>query len=49
LLVRGRKNQTRIDYELMKPKGFSNTQERLKIFLPIAQELMERIELGLLL
>ena len=41
-------NQTRINYELMEPKGFSSTQERLEIFLPIAKELMERIELGLM-
>jgi hypothetical protein len=32
----------------MEPKGYSNTQERLEIFLPIAKELMERIELGLM-
>jgi hypothetical protein len=41
-------NQTRIDYEMMEPKGFSNPQERMEIFLPIAKELMERIELGLM-
>jgi hypothetical protein len=41
-------NQTRIDYELMEPKGFSSTQEGMEIFLPIAKELMERIELGLM-
>jgi hypothetical protein len=41
-------NQTRIDYELIEPKGFSSTQERMEIFLPIAKELMERIELGLM-
>jgi hypothetical protein len=40
-----------ITYEVESPKGFEdsrNQQKRLDIFLPLAQELIARLELGLM-
>lgn len=43
--------QMNITYEVASPKGFEdsrNQQKRLDIFLPLAQELIARLELGLM-
>jgi hypothetical protein len=44
-------SQMNITYEVASPKGFEdsrNQQKRLDIFLPLAQELIARLELGLM-
>jgi hypothetical protein len=44
-------DQMNITYEVASPKGFEdsrNQQKRLDIFLPLAQELIARLELGLM-